>query len=62
VELVDCLELNDELNKIITEENSLVYGNKNRTGYAWRLKVIKKINLDKEINGQLGLWNTEEVV
>lgn len=57
VEIEDCLELTDELNKKIIDENNIAYGSKVRTGYAWKLNNIKKIDYDKEINGQLGLWN-----
>ncbi len=57
VEIEDCLELDDELNKKIISEKNIAYGNKFRTGYAWRLANVKKIRYDKEINGQLGLWN-----
>ena len=57
VEIEDCLELNDELNKKIIAEKNIAYGSKYRTGYAWKLNNIKKINYDKEVNGQLGLWN-----
>ena len=57
VELEDCLELNDELNKKIIAEKNIAYGSKYRTGYAWKLTNSEKINYDKEIKGQLGLWN-----
>lgn len=60
VEIEDCLELDEKLNKKIIAEKNIAYGNKVRTGYAWKLKNIKKINYDKEINGQLGLWNLNE--
>ena len=59
VDLVDCLLLNDELNKEIINENNIAYGSKIRTGYAWKLKNVKKINYNKEVKGQLGLWNIE---
>lgn len=59
VEIEDCLELDDDLNKKIISENNIAYGNKIRTGYAWKLDNIKKINYDKEVNGQLGLWNID---
>lgn len=59
VEIEDCLELDDDLNKKIINENNIAYGSKYRTGYAWKLKNIKKINVDKEINGKLGLWNID---
>ena len=59
VELEDCLELNEELNKKIIGENNIAYGSKMRTGYAWKLTNVKKINIDREIKGQLGLWNID---
>ena len=59
VEIEDCLELDDNLNKKIINENNVAYGSKYRTGYAWKLKNVKKINVDKEINGKLGLWNID---
>ncbi len=59
VEIVDCLELNDELNKKIIEEKNIAYSSKYRTGYAWKLKNVKKIKSDKIINGKLGLWNID---
>lgn len=57
VDLVDCCLLDDELNKKIILENNIAYGNKIRTGYAWKLDNVKMINIAKKINGQLGLWN-----
>ena len=57
VEIEDCLELTEELNKKIIAENNIAYGNKVRTGYAWKLNNIKKVDYNKEVNGQLGLWN-----
>lgn len=60
-EIEDCLELTDELNDKIIKEKNIAYGNKKRTGYAWKLKNIKKINNPKEINGKLGLWNIDDI-
>ena len=59
VDLEDCLELNDELNKKIVAEQNIAYGSKYRTSYAWKLTNVKKINIDREIKGQLGLWNID---
>ena len=59
VEIEDCLELNGELNKKIIAEKNIAYGSKYRTGYAWKLTNSKKINNDKEVKGQLGLWNID---
>ena len=59
VALVDCLNLDEELNKKIINENNIAYGNKYKEGYAWKIKLIKKIDSDKEINGKLGLWNID---
>ena len=59
MELEDCLELNEDLNKKIINEKNIAYGSKYRTGYAWKLSNIRKINIDKEVKGQLGLWNID---
>lgn len=58
-EIEDCLELDDNLNKKIINENNIAYGSKYRTGYAWKLKNVKKLDINKEINGKLGLWNID---
>lgn len=58
VNIIDCISLNDIINKKIISENELVYGNKyNRTGYAWKLELIEKINDDEVISGKQGIWN-----
>lgn len=58
VKILDCIELNDEINKQIIEENELVYGHKYyRTGYAWKLELIEKINDETEVSGKQGIWN-----
>ena len=59
VEIEDCLELDKDLNKKIIAEKNIAYGNKTREGYAWKIKRIKKINSNQEINGKLGLWNID---
>lgn len=60
VEIEYCLELDDKLNQKIISENNIAYGSKIRTGYAWKLKNVKKIKSNKEINGKLGLWNIDK--
>lgn len=60
VELVDCIKIDKKFNEELNNMNSKVYGNKNREGYAWKIKLIKKINDSKEIKGKLGLWNIED--
>lgn len=58
VKILDCIELNDEINRQIIEENELVYGHKyDRTGYAWKLEVVEKIEDDNLISGKQGIWN-----
>ena len=57
VQVLDCIELNDE----IIKENELVYGHQHdRTGYAWKLELVEKINDNKEISGKQGIWNIKE--
>lgn len=59
VEIEDCLELDEKLNKEIIKEKNIAYGSKYRTGYAWKLNNVKKLNINKTVNGKLGLWNFE---
>lgn len=61
VRILDCIKLNDEINKKIIGENILVYGHKrDRTGYAWKLELLEKINDSKEISGKQGIWDIKE--
>ena len=57
VVLEDCIEIDDEFNKMIKTLDPNVYSHKSRSGYAWKLGKITKLDIDEEINGQLGLWN-----
>ena len=58
VKIIECIKLTNEINKQITNENKLIYGsNPNRTGYAWKLELLEKINTTKEISGKQGIWN-----
>ena len=60
VNIVDCIKLSKEINKEIIKENELVYGyNNDRTGYAWKLDNIQKVNIEKEFLGKQGIWNIE---
>lgn len=60
VNIVDCIQLNSEINKKIISENELVYGNKlDRMGYAWVLSDVQKIEDSKELSGKQGIWNIE---
>ena len=53
----DCIELTNEINKRICSSNPMVYGNKKRTGYAWKLGSVKKINSNQVVSGKQGIWN-----
>lgn len=58
VKIIDCIKLTDEINEQIIKENEFIYGHKyDRTGYAWKLEMIEKINADKELSGKQGIWN-----
>ena len=58
VKILDCIALNNEINRQIIEENELVYGHKHdKTGYAWKLEVVEKIEDNKVISGKQGIWN-----
>lgn len=57
--LVDCVEINDEIRKMLDKKNPLVYSSivshKEWNGYGFKLEEVKKINPIK-INGKLSLW------
>ena len=55
--LEDCIEIDDDFNKMVRDLDSNVYGHKDRVGYAWKFDKINKLDLNYEVNGQLGLWN-----
>lgn len=57
--IVDCIKLTPELSNEINRQHEMVYDTKERSGYAWKMEDIKKIDFDKEIKGKLGLWNLE---
>ena len=57
VVLEDCIEIDDSFNKMICSLDNDVYGHKKRIGYAWKLGKVTKVNIEEQINGQLGLWN-----
>lgn len=57
VVLEDCIEIDDDLNRQILKLDKNVYGEKYRNGYAWKLGKVTKLDIDEEINGQLGMWN-----
>jgi len=57
--ITDCIKINDNFNNKIRKMNDLIYGTKNRTGYAWVLSNIKEIFYKEEIDGHLSLWNYE---
>ena len=60
VNIVDCIQLNPDINKKIISENELVYGHKlDRTGYAWKLENIEKIEKEETISGKQGIWNID---
>jgi ASCH domain. len=61
VNITDCISIDEKMNKKITLENELIYGNKKREGYAWKLEEPKEILYDKDINGKLSLWDYEIV-
>lgn len=57
VEIEDVIKCDKDFNDYINSLNSVVYGtDKERTGYAWKLKNIKKINHNMHINGKQGIW------
>lgn len=59
-ELVDCVLVDEKLNKKLSNIDPIVYGKTNHVqNYAWKLENIKKYDNPIEIKGKLGLWNYE---
>ena len=56
-EIVDCILVDERLDKKLRKIDKLVYGNDHRGIYAWKLINIKKYKKPIVINGKLGLWN-----
>ena len=60
VEIIDCILVDEELDKKLKKINPLVYGSGNHVGkYAWKLENIKKYDKSIPCKGKLGLWNYE---
>ena len=59
-ELVDCIKVSDEFQKVLNNKNRLVYGNNNYDQkYAWKLINIKKYDKRIPAKGKLSLWEYE---
>lgn len=57
VNIDDCILLDEDISSVINKENPLVYGNKIRTGYAWKLSNAKLVNIPESVSGKQGIWN-----
>lgn len=57
VKILDCIELNKEINDEIICENKLIYGNKKNRD---ELEVIEKININNEVSGKTRNMNIKE--
>lgn len=57
VNIDDCIQLNNEISENINKENPLIYGNKIRNGYAWKLSDVKLVDIPESIAGKQGIWN-----
>jgi hypothetical protein len=60
VNLDDCISVNEEMIKQLSNKNKEIYGFGNyENNYAWKLSNIEKIDNHKYVKGKLGLWNIE---
>ena len=57
VHIDDCISLNNSISQAINKENPIVYGNKSRTGYAWKLSNVRLLDIPEVISGKQGIWN-----
>ena len=60
VKLVDCILVDESLQKELQEKDILVYGNNNIGKYAWKLENVVKYEKKEKIKGKLGLWNYDK--
>ena len=56
VEITDCIKVDNKFNEKIKLEKNIAYGTKQRSGYAWKLENVKKIECNQTINGKLSFW------
>lgn len=57
VRIEDCIKLTPEISQKINKTNPLIYGEKIREGYAWKLGNIEKIHSNDVVSGKQGIWN-----
>lgn len=62
VVIEDCIKLTPQISSEINMTNPLIYGEKIRDGYAWKLANIEKIYSNQIIPGKQGIWNYEKTV
>ena len=60
VEIVDCIQIDDKFNDFLNNLNSPVYGKVKRTGFAWKLQNVKKLDCKEEISGKQGIWYIDD--
>ena len=57
-EITDCIKVEKEFEDKLILKNELIYGaTRNRTGYAFKLENIEKMNCPIKAKGQLGFWD-----
>ena len=57
VTIEDCIELTATINKKICQENPYIYGNKHRSGFAWKLSNVRTVKCSTSISGKQGFWD-----
>ena len=57
VEITGCIKVDEDFNKKIKQENTLVYHSNYTDKYAWKIENIKKYETLVEVKGKLSLWN-----
>ena len=57
VHIDDCISLDEDTSRKINSENPLVYGDKIRDGYAWKLSDVRLLDIPDSISGKQGISN-----
>lgn len=53
----DTFKLDKELNNKIYNTNPLIYKENKEDGYVWKLTNVRKLDINKRVNGKQGIWN-----
>ncbi len=60
VNIVDCIMVDEKMDKYLKKLDSVVYEDNYIGCYAWKIEDVEMLKNPIPISGKLGLWNYEE--